>query len=343
MYFEMHFCRLPLLLIAACIVLVTGCKKESAGIRQYRVERSRSDLGSLGLTEPRLEDATPKRMIVAIAERPNATWFFKLLGPVKAVDASEQQWRQLLAAIEFGADEKPRWGEAADWQTEGPRPMRFATLTRTIPDAGTVELAISSLGPNQDILNNVNRWRGQLSLDPVAADAMHLSTIDAVFGTLRVFDAKQATGTEPISRATVGVPMKPTFTIPAGWQQQSSSAISPVKLSKGTEENSPRITVTQLLAEANEWLPNARRWAEQVAMDDDLETIQAQTSSVKVDNHPGQKIRLIPVDESKPLGLIGVMVVREELAWFFKLIGEREQIVASEKEFEQFLESFRFN
>ena len=114
------------------------------------------------------------------------------------------------------------------------------------------------------------------------------------------------------------------------------------RLLHGDDANAPQISVTQLLAAANKWVPNAQRWARQVDMDASEEFAQDNSTEISVDGIKGKKIRLIPADESKERGLVGIMIVREELAWFFKLFGDKEQIAKLEPDFDKFVESFSF-
>lgn len=103
-----------------------------------------------------------------------------------------------------------------------------------------------------------------------------------------------------------------------------------------------QITVTQLPAATNQWIPNAARWANQVGMNVDNEFLEKNSTDVTVDQLSGNQIRLIPDDESLKIAIVGVMLVRDELAWFFKMTGDREAVAGNEKTFETFLNSFRF-
>lgn len=355
------------------LVLSQVACDEPPEIRQYRVEKSRSDLGDMGLIvppsataqNPAAPKSVPSRMVVAIAERDDATWFFKLTGPIAAVASLESNWTALLAGISFGDDGRPDWGTAEGWEVGPDKPMRTATLLRDVENEGQVELSISSLGPNQDLLLNVNRWLGQLGNPTIKQDELDLETLETAGGKMKMFDStgELATGSGMgMMRSGMGMggnmgmklpgmqnpAVQPpgetelAFDVPAGWTKGSSNSIVKVRLRKGDKETSPQITVTQLLAGANKWIPNAQRWAQQADMDDSEAAVKELSSELTVDDLAGDKIRLIPEDESKPYGLVGIMVVRGELAWFFKLIGDREQVIACEADFDSFINSFRF-
>lgn len=327
-------------------LFLSGCQKP-AEIRQYEIPKERSDLGDIGLKPlfPPKSDASasvPSRMVVAIFESDDATWFFKLTGPIEAVKKTESQWKELFSKIQFDESGKPEWKTPENWNLGPAKPMRFATLTTKV-DAGDVELSISSLGPNQNLLDNVNRWRGQLDLEPITKDELKLERLESTSGELKIFDE---TGGLKTSSSMQPPPSPPTaeftFEKPDGWVEGSTNEIVKVRLKKGEERTSPQITVTQLLASANDWIPNAQRWARQVDIDDSEENVKKYSSKVSVSGIEGDKIRLIPEDEEKEFAMVGVMIVRDELAWFFKMIGDRKPVADLEKDFDQFVDSFQF-
>jgi hypothetical protein len=77
------------------------------------------------------------------------------------------------------------WETPAGWSQGAAVPMRLATLTD-----GTAEIAISAFPGNVGgTLMNVNRWRGQLGLEPLASEA----EADAAMGTEEVNGRKLRT------------------------------------------------------------------------------------------------------------------------------------------------------
>ncbi len=110
-------------------------------------------------------------MLSPITHQPEpAAWFFKLPGPVEAdVHAQAEAFHSFLKSVHF-ADGRPQYDPPAEWQAQGPSAMRFETFQ--IPGEKPLELAITTL-PRGDqdeatcILSNINRWRGQMSLQPL--------------------------------------------------------------------------------------------------------------------------------------------------------------------------------
>ena len=324
-----------------------GCD-EPPEIRQYRIPKSRSDLGDLGKDPP---ESTPvakrvlSQMFVAIESRPDATWFFKLTGPVEAMQATQDEWTQMLAEIEFTETGELDYEVSDDWKPGPPRQFRFATYFRTIEGKGNIEYSISKLGPDQDLLLNVNRWLGQLNKPPIKKDALKLETMQFKSGEFETFDE---TGMFDPGSMMPGQSADPpedpglSYDVPDGWQKGPVNSIVKVRLLYGDEETAPQISVTQLAAAANKWIPNAQRWARQVEMDESAEFAEKNSTEVTIDGINGHKIRLIPDDEEKQRALVGIMIVREELAWFFKFFGNKDLITKHEPDFDKFVKSFSF-
>lgn len=113
--------------------------------------------------------ADQSRMIAAIYIRGDRAWFVKTLADKDQVDKVADELRTFAKWVKLPED-KPaeiEWNVPEGWQ-EGPeRMMREATLQ--LP-GGDVEVAISQLafpGDLDEYLKlNINRWRGQLGLDP---------------------------------------------------------------------------------------------------------------------------------------------------------------------------------
>jgi len=132
----------------------------------------------------------PTRMVVAIFQRDQAAWFFKITGPPEKVAQSESDWQPFIDAVKFesdGGDERPVWELPDGWSEGGKAQMVFAILK--MPD-GDSEIRISRLGGQQDLLSNVNRWRGQLEMSPATDDSLddNLAVKQGKGGEYRLFD-----------------------------------------------------------------------------------------------------------------------------------------------------------
>lgn len=143
----------------------------------------------------------PVRMLGAIVPHGNATWFFKLTGPDALVAREKPRFLEFLRTVQAAAQPlaapvQPaailappaaapgdmsgspvttaggaglKWSAPAHWQEKPATAMRKATYTIPGPNGTAAELAVTAFpGDVGGELANLNRWRGQLALPPVA-------------------------------------------------------------------------------------------------------------------------------------------------------------------------------
>ncbi len=145
-------------------------------------------------------DAT--RILGVIQHRAGAVWFFKMTGDA---DLAEQQKPALVAflksvkfttvqaqtelppshppigdmgmgtapatAAPVSSEGKPNWQVPAGWQEVSGGQFLVAKFTFTGADGATAAVNVSSsTGDGGGLLANVNRWRGQLALEPLKND-----------------------------------------------------------------------------------------------------------------------------------------------------------------------------
>lgn len=190
-------------LIICVLVLTFGCQGESP-VSVELVPKDRSgiewmrDLGpssvavssSVGGAASSDKAAEATRMVVAIFQRSEGAWFFKITGSPEKVAQSESAWQPFIDAVEFesaGGSERPVWELPEGWSLGGKAQMVFAILKMPDDDG---EIRISRLGGQQDLLSNVNRWRGQLGLPACDADSLdeNLVVRKGQGGEYRLFD-----------------------------------------------------------------------------------------------------------------------------------------------------------
>lgn len=140
----------------------------------------------------------PLRMLGVIVPQAGSTWFFKLTGPDSLVAQEKSAFLEFLktvkpavaptvpaAAPAVAAPPAPdmagppvvkaagpglKWRAPVHWQEKPASSMRKATFLITGADGAVAELAVTAFpGEVGGELANVNRWRGQLSLPPIAA------------------------------------------------------------------------------------------------------------------------------------------------------------------------------
>lgn len=147
-------------------------------------------------TAPSDKPLVQQRMLTAILTRPGDVWFFKLLGPAAMVEAQKATFASFVQSVKFvekvgqpGAAMPPAlpaaphthanagpapgidaWQLPPGWETfESPSSFRVASLRIAgNKPAESAEIAITSFaGGIGTLLANINRWRGQVGLEPV--------------------------------------------------------------------------------------------------------------------------------------------------------------------------------
>jgi hypothetical protein len=189
---------------------------ELAGLAEkVAVGEQPADLYDLAGIAPGSGEA--ERLLGVILHRNDTSWFFKMTGDAGLVEQEKSAFISFLKSVQFvggsapsamdlsqlppshppidamnpasqaaiaDAGNKPAWTVPASWQ-EGP-PAQFLVAKYVIAGANAAQAAVnvSSLaGDGGGLLPNVNRWRAQLGLAPVAdADLANLPTIDASGG-----------------------------------------------------------------------------------------------------------------------------------------------------------------
>lgn len=176
-------------------------------------------LFDVGGSETEEEKQKRDKFLIAVLPRNGVTWFFKLQGESAAVLAQKSGFIDFLKTMEFqaaaaapeppapavagnvtatGASKAlPAWEAPANWQASPPGDVLLAKFAASGGGGARTEITVSSFpGSVGGVLGNVNRWRGQLSLTPLApADlAKAVETIDLPAGQATLVDI---TGTDP--------------------------------------------------------------------------------------------------------------------------------------------------
>lgn len=185
----------PILTLAALAGLLVGCQREEK-VEHYRQLRPEVLLRTyFGISPPPpretapvpTDDNVPKtdRLLAAIIPHSPQFWFFKLVGPIEAVDAQAEAFKSLIGSLTFDADGKPKWTLPKGWRAErasgtGPA-ARFATL-KTGEGEKSLEVPVTSLELEgvEAFVANINRWRKQMGLSPVETKEQLAEILDSV-------------------------------------------------------------------------------------------------------------------------------------------------------------------
>jgi hypothetical protein len=318
------------------------------------------------------------RMITAIHERPDATWFFKLTGAVDAITDAEPKWKAFLKSVRFDAG-NPEWDLPDGWTEEPGNPARFATL-RIGTGASAPELSITSLPPGQPLGMNLNRWRGQLGLPPlnemeVLLDLEEFSGDGAAF---KVFDARGPrfdTGMGPAPMANLpqqppagstprteqpasgaAPPQQPPepaprpasldYDEPAGWTPGNISSMVAGRWTKETGEGTVELSLLSMNPTDESWQLNLEAWSNQVGLESPAD-VDAVTQTVTVGGANGRYARLdgpAAGEGDEPARSIVVAMFQDgqDNGWVVRLAGSTTAVDQTVDAFDAFLKSIAF-
>ncbi|MDD7985915.1 hypothetical protein PQO01_13275 [Lentisphaera marina] len=104
--------------------------------------------------------ANANAIMAAIIERPDATWFLKLIGPDQEIRDQANNIISVISSHSFDESGKLQYPVPSDWkEVPSSSSMRIASYK-----TGEVDISLIKLGPKQNIEANVNRWKGQIGL-----------------------------------------------------------------------------------------------------------------------------------------------------------------------------------
>lgn len=151
---------------------------------QTQVSGEQADL--VDMTGPAEGNKEPPRLLAAIVPHNDQTWFFKLSAPAPVVAAQKSNFEQFVHSVQFSAGPGPSgpaepaggerfrlsgWKTPDGWQEQpGSNAMRVTSF-RVGSGEQSAEVIVSRIpqGRSGSLVDNVNRWRGQVGLAPVSS------------------------------------------------------------------------------------------------------------------------------------------------------------------------------
>ncbi|MCE0484951.1 MAG: hypothetical protein LV479_12035 [Methylacidiphilales bacterium] len=138
-----------------------------------------------------------KRLTIAVLVSDNTSWYFKIEGPDQAVAAQKDNFLRFLQSVTFGDSAPPSaattpdasapggnsvWTVPDGWQATAPSQFLLAEYAVTGSNGTKAEVNAAELdGEGGGPFANINRWRGQLGLEPMTDD--DLVKIERPLGT----------------------------------------------------------------------------------------------------------------------------------------------------------------
>lgn len=346
---QLRFIASPLWLFIFCITVLPGCYKQRVEVhldkdRTRPMGTERIDASLQPPEKGPVGEPEETRMVVTIHNREKEMWFFRVTGPKQDIDQTESGWRPFVDGIEFGDNEEPLMELPEGWQTGRSSQFRYATVITNLKPP--IEIIVSRLPQGQNLISNINRWRGQLSLDPISERPEdHVKPRYEGDDSILVYDeVGQSSGGGMVPPFANRRPAEPSekiaYSIPPDWTKLSESvAIS--KYEKKEDGSSIEISVTKLPGSAIQWPSVVRMWSGQLKLPEpDEEKIESISESLTVDSATAKKVLLESEETNK--SIIGIMIDKGATSWFVKMSGDTSLVESEAEKFSKMVESIEF-
>jgi hypothetical protein len=344
-----------LLIVAVALLAPIGCQNDE--IETHRVPYQ----------EPPPPPEAKVRLLGAIIPHEKDVWFFKLSGPLDAVEKQKPAFDDLIQSVRFTdqADEPITWKAPEGSERVPGAAERYATI-RLGPKDAPLDLTVHKFPKEGEMgsdLANVNRWRGQVGLAPVRKSELGelVQKAEVAGSTVSLVDMRGPGPRDkgkgpPANRGMGGHPPteKLRYTAPEGWKETDPVVVrngmefryeAALKVEEGGA--SALLTVSKLAGTGGGLLQNVNRWRSQIGLSPlDKEQLIDAAKDMKVGGAQGLAVDFtgpgIPPGKEKRR-VLGVVVPREGLTWFIKMDGPADLVGKQEAAFQKFVGSVTFD
>lgn len=151
----------------------------------------------------------------------------------------------------------------------------------------------------------------------------------------------------PMSPTSSAAPAdKPTWTVPAGWQESPAGQFLVAKFTIQGEGNAQAaVNISMSAGEGGGLVGNVNRWRKQLGLNDQTpEEILKAVTSVEISGGKAMFVELTGTDakSGQASQLVGAMVPLSDRTWFYKLMGDGRIVAAQKAAFTQFVKSVQY-
>jgi hypothetical protein len=344
--------------LAVMLIGIVGCS-EPPSIVQYRAPKDPPPVVSKRQDPSGNREA---RLVAAVIPHGADVWFLRATAAPALIDRHLDEMRSIAVSLKFQQDGSPQWTLPAGWQELPGDTIRFRTLRGPADSTGeSIELAVTTLpfpGGDWDsyLLANVNRWRGQVGLEPLAPSALHqvVTSLRTQSGdTIYWCDfqvertgSEQAgnTGASPTSSEPPVASVTPLLqigTVPPGWQPLPSDALRQAAYAVVEGDSKGEVTVIALGPQSGSVADNVNRWRGQIGLAPVSEAeIHASRRSITVGGVEADYF-ILESESEHGEAIRGVIARRPDRVWFIKFRGPVDLVRRQGGAFEQFVAHLR--
>ncbi len=370
---------------ALSLTAILAACSEDTSIRQYRVAKKDS-LRSAAAVSTMAQSKT-QLMLGAIVPNGESSWIFKMMGDPDAVAKTDEQFRNIIKSVEFDASGTPSWKLSEGWQQQTtPDGITYSKLTQSEAGLTATVSHFPFMGElNEDswrdwVERNINRWRGQLSLQTQgweeiskeleefpeltqgAAKAYFVSLTGTGSGSMAPF-ANQLTSAaeqpapadnppQPQQKETPAeTPQKSlTYQTPEGWSELAATDMRRAAFSVSVDDQSGEVTAISAGGSISD---NIGMWIGQVGLESDPQTkakILEAADEVRVNELVAKLFTIVgkAAAEATPDGPPATAILVAEIPWrtgeslFVKFKGDASLVESQRQKFVDFLKSIKW-
>jgi hypothetical protein len=170
-------------------IRLAPAKEEELGgvLEKVSVGAEPAEMFDMVSSEPMIQDTYKARILVAMLSQGQTTWFFKMTGEDESVRDQKAAFVEFLKGVEIdysshaepaprvasAPPSRPTWKVPPTWKEVAPSRMLLAKFVLPDPAEPKAEVTVSVLGGDGGgLLANINRWRRQLTLEPLEDGAL---------------------------------------------------------------------------------------------------------------------------------------------------------------------------
>ena len=137
---------------------------------------------------------------------------------------------------------------------------------------------------------------------------------------------------------------KPTWTVPADWQEGQLAQFLVAKFVIGSGDASAAVNVSSLAGEGGGLLPNINRWRGQLGQPPVTDADIAALPTVDATDVKATLVDIAGTDarSGKPARLVGMIVPLGGQTWFYKLMGDANVVAQQKDALIKFVQSAKY-
>lgn len=306
------------------------------------------------------QEKSPGRMLAALILDDDVSWSLKAMSaPDDFPEQAAETFETLIKSLKFENPAKPTWDLGDQWTEQPGHGMRAANLMLGSLEFSVIKLPMRSPDPDEYILSNVNRWRGQLDLPPitlselrsnvrkvVTSDGHDATVLDiegmqsgAAMGPMAAGSRSRPNASQTTTPIASANPPSSSFSSepPATWDVAKPGMMQIATYNIESAGKSAKVSISKA---GGDVFQNINRWRGQVSLSPLADPSKLNTEDITVSEQPGL---LAEIYGESGQSIVVAMVPAAAPTWFFKLQGDTDVVKDNVASFRKYLTTISLN